>query len=84
MCAMAVQALYGSNDACANAIRQLGSNATDNTALSVIVSTPGCQDRLNNVNLFCDFDTISNDSAGNNGGSTSRVGVSDMHVYGGI
>lgn len=67
MCTEAVLALYGSNDTCANAVRQLLSNETDLSIFSI----PGCQERLNNVGLYCNFDTSNNITEGNNRSSTS-------------
>ena len=67
MCTEAVLALYGSNDTCANAVRQFLSNGTDLSTFSI----PGCPERLNNVGLYCNFDTNSNNTEGNNRSSTS-------------
>ena len=78
MCTAAIQALYGTNDACADAVRQLVTNATDTTAPFLIFSIPGCQDRLNNAVLQCDFDAVNNENDTNNGSSIIRIEVSDI------
>ena len=75
MCTVAIQALYGSNDACADAVRQLVTNATNTAAASLTFSIPGCQDCLNNAALQCDF-SAENDT--NNGSSIIRIGVSNI------
>ena len=76
LCTEAVLALYGNEDACANAVRQLFSDETDPEAPSIF-SIPGCQDRFNNAALYCNFDATNNNiTEGNNRSSTS---VSHAH-----
>lgn len=80
MCIIAIQALYGVNDACSNAVRQFVANSSNTDALFAIFSIPGCEDRFNGL-TSCNFDTVSNDTDSNNGSTTTRPRVSDESLY---
>jgi len=60
MCAAAIEELYGTNDECANAVRQL-LLASDINAVDTISAIPGCQERFQATNDIC-LDAVSNDT----------------------